>query len=135
MGNISLIGEISGQLVNSEAKIIITSSLLLDKVKEASTELGVKVIVVGEHNDSRFLNYGDILTSSGDSLEPSRTPDLDSVFVLPYSSGTTGVPKGVRLTHRNMTSQLAQICHPRFKVIKEVTQLSLNNILTSSNSI
>ena len=99
-------------------------------MKEASTELSVKVIVVGEQKDSRFLNYEDILTSSGDSLDPSRAPGLDSVFVLPYSSGTTGVPKGVRLTHHNMTSQLAQICHPRFKVIKEVMILS-NRSFTS----
>ena len=93
-------------------------------MKEASAELSVKVIVVGEHSDSRFLNYKDILSSSRDSLDPSRAPGLESMFVLPYSSGTTGVPKGVRLTHHNMTSQLAQICHPRFQVIKEVRTLS-----------
>ena len=99
-------------------------------MKEASTELSVKVIVVGEHSDSRFLNYKDILSSSRDSVDLARlAPGLESMFVLPYSSGTTGVPKGVRLTHHNMTSQLAQICHPRFQVIKEVTSdLSLITI-------
>lgn len=35
-------------------------------------------------------------------------PAVD-VAVLPYSSGTTGVPKGVMLTHRNLCTNLDQV--------------------------
>ena len=43
--------------------------------------------------------------------------------VLPYSSGTTGVPKGVKLTHRNLVSNMAQLDHPvmEFMTTEEVT--------------
>ena len=34
--------------------------------------------------------------------------DLDDVVVLPYSSGTTGLSKGVMLTHRNLVANIAQ---------------------------
>lgn len=38
----------------------------------------------------------------------------DDVALMPFSSGTTGLPKGVELTHNNLTSQLSQI---RFQVL------------------
>ena len=42
---------------------------------------------------------------------PLRPPPIDAfsdVCVLPYSSGTTGVPKGVMLTHHNMVANICQ---------------------------
>lgn len=38
----------------------------------------------------------------------------DDVALMPFSSGTTGLPKGVELTHSNLTAQLSQI---RFQVL------------------
>ena len=41
------------------------------------------------------------------SVDPAR-----DIAVLPYSSGTTGVPKGVMLTHRNLVAHNAMLDHP-----------------------
>lgn len=41
---------------------------------------------------------------------------LDETFVLPYSSGTTGLPKGVELTHNNIVVNLAQIAVPEIRL-------------------
>lgn len=34
---------------------------------------------------------------------------MDDTAVLPYSSGTTGLPKGVMLTHRNLVSNVEMV--------------------------
>ena len=45
--------------------------------------------------------------------QPGTPPDVaiapDDVVALPYSSGTTGLPKGVRLSHRNLVANLLQV--------------------------
>ena len=45
---------------------------------------------------------------AGAPLAEQVPVDLDDVVVLPYSSGTTGLAKGVMLTHRNLVSNIEQ---------------------------
>ena len=44
-----------------------------------------------------------------DKFQFSIPSSTSSVAVMPYSSGTTGVPKGVMLTHRNLVGNMAQV--------------------------
>lgn len=45
----------------------------------------------------------------------------EDVAFLPYSSGTTGLPKGVQLTHRNIVANVCQLVHPEIGVNRETT--------------
>lgn len=45
----------------------------------------------------------------------------EDVAFLPYSSGTTGLPKGVQLTHRNIVANVCQLVHPDIGVNRETT--------------
>ncbi|KAK7794346.1 hypothetical protein R5R35_011279 [Gryllus longicercus] len=59
------------------------------------------------------LRFEDI-TGPGAPLDSPDIPEGDpnAVCVLPYSSGTTGLPKGVLLAHRALTANMHQIQHP-----------------------
>ncbi|MFI6940516.1 4-coumarate--CoA ligase family protein [Streptomyces sp. NPDC050418] len=102
--------EFARQLRDAQASWIITVSLLLP-VAQAAAELagGIReIIVCDEAPDHRSL----LSMVMADLPEPAVTIDpATDLAVLPYSSGTTGVPKGVMLTHRSIATNLAQL-HP-----------------------
>ncbi|MEU4273424.1 4-coumarate--CoA ligase family protein [Streptomyces tanashiensis] len=102
--------EFAKQLRDSSARWIVTVSPLLASAR-AAAELagGIEEIFVcdrTEQGEARSLQ--DFLGSTGPVPETDVDPDRD-VAALPYSSGTTGVPKGVMLTHASIATNLAQL--------------------------
>ncbi|XP_058082185.1 probable CoA ligase CCL7 [Magnolia sinica] len=98
--------ELSKQAVDSRPKLIITTPQLWDKVKD----LRLPAVIIGSRNRSPPIISDHKITYFED-LVSGPLPDLPSVPVrqsdtaaLFYSSGTTGISKGVILTHRNFIS-------------------------------
>ncbi|WP_175582676.1 4-coumarate--CoA ligase family protein [Nocardioides guangzhouensis] len=97
-------GEVHHQLVDADARLLVTVGPFLEVARAAADGTAVEeIVVIGQADGARSLT--DLL---GEPLAEQVPVDLDSTVVLPYSSGTTGVNKGVMLTHRNLVSNIAQ---------------------------
>ncbi|KAK1613433.1 hypothetical protein QYE76_037106 [Lolium multiflorum] len=103
--------EIHRQATAAGAKVIVTEACAVDKVRAFAAERGIPVVSVDEGVDDGCLPFVDtLLGEDGDGGERfvDEAVDPDDVVALPYSSGTTGLPKGVMLTHRSLVTSVAQ---------------------------
>ena len=99
--------ELTHQLEDSGAKFLLTVPPFLDAAREAAERAGIEqVFVVGEGEGS--TPFAELLGDPADAPEVEIDSGSD-LAVLPYSSGTTGLPKGVMLTHRNLVANLSQV--------------------------
>ena len=104
--------ELTHQLEDSGAKLLLTVPPFLEAAREAADRAGLaEVFAVGEADGATPL--AELLGDPAQAPEVDLDPDAD-IAVLPYSSGTTGLPKGVMLTHANLVANLCQLqeCFP-----------------------
>jgi acyl-CoA synthetase (AMP-forming)/AMP-acid ligase II len=107
--------DIARQLRDSGARMLITVEALLGKAESAARTVGLveNDVVVLDSRGRGQVGYGypnleDLLGAGGQP--PTETFDPGShIAVIPYSSGTTGSPKGVMLTHRNLVANITQV--------------------------
>ena len=106
------------QIQDSEAKSIVTIPAFLPIVQayQKSNPNLKHVVVLGEARDGCHT-YSEMIKTDptgANFLKGSEIDTNEEVALLPFSSGTTGLPKGVLLTHSNITTHLKQIMIPGY---------------------
>jgi 4-coumarate--CoA ligase len=99
--------EIRHQLQDSGAEMLVTIGMFLETAQAAVEGTKVTEIVTMDAVEGTTP----LTALFGDPIEQVDVDTAEHVVVLPYSSGTTGLPKGVMLTHRNLVANIAQ-CDP-----------------------
>jgi acyl-CoA synthetase (AMP-forming)/AMP-acid ligase II len=103
---LSTAGELSRQLADSRARMLLTAPPFLDVAREAAAQAGSpELFVLGEADSGTA--YSELL-GDPDAPPSVSTDPLVDIAAIPYSSGTTGAMKGVMLSHRNLIANLVQ---------------------------
>ena len=94
--------ELAGQLGRTGARLLLTVPERVEAAQEGARRVGLEdVLVVGQPS------FDTLLGSDAPAPGPLLDPAVD-LAALPCSSGTTGLPKAVMLTHRNLVANVCQ---------------------------
>ncbi len=110
--------EIAAQFADSEARMIVTIPQLLEKCQAAARLATTvrEIVVFGEAEGA--TPFASLMTH-GDQPPPVAIDPARDLVALPYSSGTSGIPKGVMLSHRNLVANLCQMRGPARMLVED----------------
>jgi acyl-CoA synthetase (AMP-forming)/AMP-acid ligase II len=100
------VGEASAQLESSGACALITTATATENATKSAAAANVPHVILVSGDDPALMSLDEILSDSKPqtvAIDPAK-----DIAALPYSSGTTGLSKGVMLTHTNLVSNVLQ---------------------------
>jgi long-chain acyl-CoA synthetase len=103
--------EVRYQLENSGAAILVTDGTVLGETNLAGLPK-LRRVYCTRQCAGTTESFAELLRSSDSALPKPDQPSHETLAALPYSSGTTGMPKGVMLSHYNLVANVYQLVGP-----------------------
>jgi acyl-CoA synthetase (AMP-forming)/AMP-acid ligase II len=103
--------EVRYQLENSGAVVLITDGPRIEGINLGGLP-NLRRAYTTRQSASGTEPFAGLLASSTATLPSPSQPPMKALAALPYSSGTTGMPKGVMLSHYNLVANIYQLLGP-----------------------
>ena len=126
--------ELAYLLKDAEPACIVTSENLVDNIPETSkTSFDGEILVI--ERDDKLLNLYLQGTISSDEMTQIAECDADDTCLILYTGGTTGIPKGAMLTHKNILYTAQNVCYHERMVAEDrgLCFLPLNHVFAGNH--
>ncbi|CAH1401315.1 unnamed protein product [Nezara viridula] len=110
-------------IADADVNCVLTTPEYLDNIQHAVKGSKIAVMCTGTTIQEGVISFEQLsnIPDPYEELLPTSEEKMNQLALLPYSRGTTGQAKGVRLHHGNITANLQQISHPEVNVLLETT--------------
>lgn len=96
-------------IADSGAAVVVVGQEFVDHLEAVEDQLDAEIVVIGTHE--RWLSF-DRWTAAHPAVDPGVVTGPDDLVLLMYTSGTTGLPKGVMLSNTNYVCKTGGVAGP-----------------------
>ena len=98
------------QIVNdAQAKVLFVGPDFVNELEKFAGELETVTTIIVHGDHATYESYDRWLAANEGAADPGVVADSEDVALQLYTSGTTGLPKGVMLTHKNLFSFVTEV--------------------------
>jgi len=119
---LATLSDLATQMKDAGARFLVTIAPFLDRAIPAAAQAGIEEVFV--FDDAEGASPFSSLMGEKGRAPRVRFDTMEDLVALPYSSGTTGISKGVMLTHRNLVANVMQ-AHAMLRIEEEDRAIAL----------